>query len=227
MKPADISVVIPTMNEVGSIAGCIQSARSAGATQIIVADGGSGDGTTEAAIRAGATDIVHCDPGRGVQLNRGAEAATGQVVLFLHADNRLGRECLNQICQIPGIVWGAFRQRIDSPGRVYRAIEKGNAMRVTVLGKPFGDQTVFVRREVFQQQGGFAPIRLMEDVDFARRMRPVARPLLLDGPVTISARRWQENGVLRQTLRNWTIQAAYRLGVSPERLSGHYRHHSD
>ncbi len=223
MKPAEISVVIPTMNEVRSIAACIESARVAGATQIIVVDGGSSDGTLEAARQAGATEVVGSGRGRGVQLNHGAAVASGQMILFLHADNQLGNECLNQICQSADVIWGAFRQRIDSPRALFRIIEQGNAMRVTWLGKPFGDQAVFVRRDVFEQQGGFAAIPLMEDVELAQRLRRIAGPLLLDGPVTISARRWQENGVLRQTVRNWTIQAAYRLGIPAERLARYYR----
>ena len=88
---------------------------------------------------------------------------------------------------------------------------------------PFGDQAIFVRRQAFQQAGGFAEIPLMEDYEFSLRMRDVAKPVLLDGPLTISARRWQENGVLRQTARNWLIQAAYRLGASPQRLAKAYR----
>lgn len=223
MKPTEISVVIPTINEVRSIAACIESARVAGATQIIVADGGSSDGTLEAARQAGATDVVLSSPGRGVQLNRGAAVARGQTILFLHADNRLGSECLNQICQSENVIWGAFWQRIDSPRALYRIIERGNAMRVTWLGKPFGDQAVFVRRALFEQQGGFAAIPLMEDVELAKRLRRIAGPKLLHGPVTISARRWEESGVLRQTVRNWTIQAAFRLGIPAERLVSYYR----
>ncbi len=223
MTPADISVVIPTLNEVGSIKSCIESARLAGATQIIVVDADSDDETIGISRLAGATAMVRSEPGRGIQLNRGAAEATGEVILFLHADSQLGSGCLSQICQRSNVVWGAFRQRIDAPQRSFRGIERGNALRVTVRRMPFGDQAVFVRREIFQQQGGFAQIPLMEDYEFASRMKKVAAPVLLDGPVTISARRWQENGVIRQTFHNWMIQVAYRLGVSPEALAQFYR----
>ncbi len=223
MKPADISVVVPTLNEAETIERCVQSAQHAGAEQIIIADGGSIDATVDAAQRAGATDLVHSDPGRGIQMNQGAALATNEMILFLHADNRLSGECLNQICDHPGLVWGAFRQRIDAPHNSYRGLEFGNAMRVSVRGMPFGDQAIFVRREVFEQQGRFAELPLMEDVDFSRRMRKLAKPALLDGPVIISARRWQENGIVRQTFRNWMIQVAYKCGVSTDRLAEFYR----
>jgi rSAM/selenodomain-associated transferase 2 len=223
MTPADVSVVIPTFNEAGSIARCIESARAAGATQIIVADGGSTDSTVDVAKEAGASEIVQSDLGRGIQLNRGAAEASGEVILFLHADNWIGPHCLSQLCQQSTTTWGAYRQRIESSRRIYRSIEAGNAMRVRLLGMPFGDQAVYVRRDLFQAQNGFNEVPLMEDFEFSQRMRRLAKPVLLDGPVRISARRWQQNGVLRQTLRNWTIQVAYRFGVSPESLAELYR----
>ncbi len=223
MTPADISIVIPTINEVGSIAASIESATSAGAQQIIVVDGGSTDRTVAVARQAGASDVVQSDPGRGVQLNRGAALASGELILFLHADNQLGAECLVQLCEQPNVVWGGFEQQIDAPQRIYRAIEWGNAWRVSCRGIPFGDQAVFVRREAFHRQGGFAAIPFLEDLEFALRMRRIAKPVLLEGPVRISAHRWQQLGVLRQTIRNWMIQAAFASGVSAERLARFYR----
>lgn len=223
MTPADVSVVIPTFNEAGSISRCIASARAAGAKQIIVADGGSTDSTVDIAKKAGASGIVQSDLGRGIQLNRGAAEATGEVILFLHADNWIGPHCLSQLCQQSKTTWGAYRQRIESSRRIYRSIEAGNAMRVRWLGMAFGDQAVYVRRDLFQEQNGFNEVPLMEDFEFSQRMRRLAKPVLLDGPVQISARRWQQNGVLRQTLRNWTIQVAYRFGVSPKSLAEFYR----
>jgi rSAM/selenodomain-associated transferase 2 len=225
MTPANISVVIPVINEEAVIGQAIRSAQRAGAGEIIVVDGGSHDQTWNAAIRSGAHKLVRSLPGRGVQLNAGASLVNPHQhwVLFLHADNLLDEKCLQQICDHPEAVWGAFRQQIDAAGRIYRWIERGNALRVRFRHVPFGDQAVFVRRDSFYQAGGFEEISLMEDVAFAKRMRRVARPLLLPGPVTVSARRWDRRGPVRQTLRNWWIQAAYALGVSPERLREWYR----
>jgi hypothetical protein len=88
---------------------------------------------------------------------------------------------------------------------------------------PFGDQAIFVRRSVFIERGGFEEIPLMEDVEFSKRMRRIAPPILLEGPVVISARRWETHGVVRQTLRNWSIQLSYALGTNPESLKHRYR----
>ena len=223
MKPNDISVVIPTLNEAATLADAIRSAIAAGAGEVIVVDGGSEDETTRIAMECRATKIVRSIPGRGIQLNAGALMAEGQMLLFLHADNRLDEEALRQICSLEEPVWGAFRQRIDSDRTIFRIIEWGNAMRVKWWRTPFGDQAIFVRRDVFTDQGAFAEIVLMEDVEFSKRMRKIARPLLLDGPVTVSARRWETYGPIRQTLRNWLIQIGYALGARPETLRKRYR----
>lgn len=222
MTPTDISVVIPTLNEQESIATCVQSALAAGAKEIIVADGGSEDDTKQCAQQAGASQIIQSPPGRGTQLNAGARHANGNTLLFLHADNWLGASCLQQICDCSDVIWGGFYQRIDSKQQRYRWLERGNAARVKWRGYPFGDQAIFVRRSVFEQQGGFPDSPLMEDVVFSQQMRRIAWPVLLPGPVTISSRRWEQNGVFRQTLRNWKIQIAHKLGVSPERLAKWY-----
>ena len=222
MTPEDISVVVPTLNEQASIASAIHSARAAGATQVIVSDGGSDDGTIDAATAAGASKVIRSIAGRGIQLNSGAFFAQRQYVLFLHADNTLGPDCLQQLCTAGQPVWGAFGHRIDSAKKIYRAIEFGNHLRAKYRGMPFGDQAIFVRRRVFKQQGGFAEIPLMEDVEFSRRLRRIEKPTLLPGLVTISARRWEHRGPLRQTLRNWAIQCRYTLGASPEDLRERY-----
>ena len=223
MIPGDISVVIPAINEEAVVVEAIGSAFDAGATEVILVDGGSTDSTMDIARQAGATKIVRSLPGRGIQLNSGALMVDRDFVLFLHADNRLAQDCLQQICELDSPTWGAFRQRIDSSRFIFRLIERGNALRVRLRGIPFGDQAVFIRKEAFDRNGRYSEIPLMEDVDFAKRMRKWERPVLLEGPVTINARRWQKHGPIRQTIRNWRIQLAYRFGVSPQRLVEWYR----
>ena len=223
MTPQQVSVVIPTLQEEDTIAGCIASARQAGATEVIVVDGGSDDETWRRATEAGASKIVRSLAGRGTQLNAGARFAEGDCILFLHADTRIDPDGLRQICQQTDATWGAFRQRIDSGRSIYRLLESGNAARVKLMRLPFGDQGMFVRRDVFLASGGFEEIPLMEDVVLSRKLRRIDKPILLSGPLTISARRWQRVGVVRQTIRNWKIQAAYAAGVSPERLVRWYR----
>lgn len=223
MTPSDVSVVIPAINEEQTIENAICSAYAAGATDVIVSDGGSQDRTREVAIDLGVSKVVRSLPGRGIQLNSGALLAEKETILFLHADNTLGEECLKQICRHPDTLWGAFRQHIDSTRHIYRTIECGNSLRVRWRRMVFGDQAMFVRASQFKQMGGFAEVPLMEDVDLSKRLRKRAKPLLLDGPVTIDARRWEEHGVVRQTIRNWSIQLSYCCGVSPEKLKRRYR----
>lgn len=222
MTPADITVVIPTLNEEQVIAKSVASAVAAGATAIFVSDGGSRDGTREVAVDAGASRVIQSAPGRGVQLNAGAKLAETEFILFLHADNELSDNALQQICENEKAAWGAFRQRIDSRRLVYRLLEWGNQWRVQWRAVPFGDQGIFVRRTLFEQINGFAGIPLMEDVELSQRLRRIEKPLLLQGPLTISARRWEKHGVLRQTVKNWSIQYSYARGVSATDLAQKY-----
>ena len=223
MTPDQVSVVIPTLREEDHIADCIASAKGAGAREVIVVDGGSDDETCRNATEAGASKLIRSFPGRGIQLNAGARFTTSEFILFLHADSRLSSECIKQICEHPDATWGAFRQQIDSDRRIFRWLESGNAARVRFWNLPFGDQGMFVRRSVFLAHGGFDEVPLMEDIGLSRRLRRLTRPLLLPGPITTSARRWESTGVVRQTIRNWKIQAAHAVGVSPDRLVQWYR----
>lgn len=222
-----LSIIIPAINEAAHIERAVASAWRAGAAQVIVADGGSGDGTAALAADAGAA-IVACPAGRARQQNAGAKQAAGDVLLFLHADNWLAAGVADQIAKALAAsrgMHGALRQRIDAAGPAYRMLERGNAERVRWLGLPYGDQAIFVRREAFEAAGGFLEVPLMEDVLLARQLRQRSWPLLLPGPVHVSPRRWQRHGIVRQTLRNWSLLAALALGVSPQRLAEHYRRH--
>ena len=221
-RPRDVSVIIPTLNEEASVAAAIESARAAGAGEVIVSDGGSRDQTQQVATDAGATKFVRSLPGRGTQLAGGLAIAEKDVVLFLHADNQLDPDCLNQICRVSDFTWGAFRQCIDSPRTIFRAIEYGNAARVRFRSMAFGDQAIFADRSTLMRRGGVAEIPLMEDVDLSKRLRKLAKPLLLPGPVKINARRWEQRGIIRQTLRNWSIQLRYAMGASPDQLVRRY-----
>ena len=219
-----LSVIIPALNEAASITTAVERAWQIGAYEVIVVDGGSQDGTQELARAAGA-DVVTTSQGRGIQQNYGARQATGDVLLFQHADNWLEPVAGQQIgaaLQNAEVAGGAFRQCIEAEGAKYRLLEWANAQRVLRLRMAYGDQGIFLRRHLFEKVGGFPDVPLMEDVLLMRKLRKRARLVLLPGPLHVSARRWQQHGVFRQTLHNWSLLAAHRLGVSEERLSRRY-----
>ena len=216
-----VSVLIPTLNEADEIAASIQSAVDAGADEVIVADGGSTDPTVPIAEATGA-HVIRASAGRGTQLRPAAEIASGDYVLILHADNRLHPSCLNEL-ERSHAAWGGCWQRIDAGGVVYRALEYGNAMRIRTRGLVFGDQAMFIRRSLLTAIGGVPTVPLMEDVLLSRQLRRRHRPVLLNSPVQVDARRWQSRGVVGQTLRNWRIQIAHRWGADERRLMQRYQ----
>ena len=150
-----------------------------------------------------------CQRGRGYQLNAGARSASGDVLLFLHADCWLEPDAKSQIeaaLSDPKIVGGAFRQRITHNRTIFRWLEWGNAARVRWRKLPYGDQGIFLRRETFEALGGFAEVRLMEDVllmQELRRRRGMIK--LLPGPLHVDPRRWLAQGVVRQTLKTFGV----------------------
>ena len=221
-----VSVIIPVRNESVRIAQAIHRARAAGADQVIVCDGESTDATASIA-EAMPCELVISPPGRGKQQNQAVRVADGDCLLFLHADTWLPEGGIAQIRRVltrPSAMVGCFLQRIASPGWPYRLLERGNAARVRLWQVPYGDQGLFFRRDIFERLGGFPDIPIMEDVRLMRRFRRIARPLLLPGPLGVDARRWQQMGVLRQTVRNWLLLGAERIGVSPDRLATFYQY---
>ncbi len=222
-----ISVVIPAVNEAAWIQRAVQSSHEAGCDEVIVADGGSVDATPQLAAQSGAS-VVHGPRGRAVQQNLGARQSIGDVLLFLHADNWLVpmagqeiRECLSD----PQVFGGAFQQRIDAESWRYRVLERGNAARVRYSGLAYGDQAIFMRRATFEALGGFPEVELMEDLLLMRAFRKIGKAALLAGPVHVHPRRWQRRGVVRQTLRNWSLVCGEKLGISPNYLATFYPSH--
>lgn len=221
-----ISVVIPALNEAPGIEACIASVRRTDhPVEIIVADGGSTDGTAEAALAAGAW-VTQAPRGRASQQNAGARAASGDVVLFLHADTRLPEgwaQAVREALARPGVAGGAFRFGVDAPGARLRFIEAMANLRSVVLQMPFGDQAIFLSRERFLELGGFPEMPIMEDFAFVQKLRRTGRVVTLRARAVTSPRRWQRLGALRVTLLNKVMIWGYKAGVSPERLARWYK----
>ena len=225
-----LAIVVPVLDEAQSIETALRALapmRARGAT-VIVVDGGSDDGT--AARAAPLCDRVLDSPrGRGVQMNAGArctEAVAADALLFLHADTRLPDDADHIVLQALANgrrCWGRFDVRLDAPGWPLRLIETMMNWRSRATGIATGDQAIFVTRAAFDRLGGFAPLPLMEDIDFSRRARRLSRPLALRHRVTTSARRWQRHGVWRTVLLMWRLRASYFLGADPARLARRYR----
>ncbi len=219
-----LSIIIPALNEAAGIAHAVERALSLRPCEVIVVDGGSHDGTDRIARQLDCR-VCSTSRGRARQQNAGAAQATGDVLLFLHADCCLGptaREQIERTLRSPRIVGGAFYQRIEAAGLIYRGLEVGNAVRVCCTRMAYGDQGLFLRRDLFEQLGGFPDVGFMEDVLLMRKLRDRGRLALLPGPLFVSARRWQKHGPIRQTLRNWCLLAAEQLGVPLHRLAEFY-----
>jgi rSAM/selenodomain-associated transferase 2 len=213
-----ISAIIPTLNAADSLAACLASLGEA--DEIIVADGGSTDQTLAIAQAAGAK-IVTSERGRGLQLAKGAAAANGDALLFVHADTHLaaGWRELAERHLASSHRPACFRLKLDDPAWQARWIEEAVALRTRLAGLPYGDQALLVTRAAYDAAGGFRPIVLMEDVDLVRRL---ARPVMLNGDALTSADRWRRDGWARRTLRNLTCLSLWRLGVSPDRIARLY-----
>ncbi len=217
-----ISVIIPALNEAGEILPCLHCLKNqTGEFELLVIDGGSVDGTVEV-VRPHAR-VVHSERGRALQMNSGARTSTGEVLLFLHADSHLPPRAFPLLLEVltdPRIVGGTFRLRFDSEKLPLRIIAFFSRFKFRYFH--YGDQGIFVRRRVFEQLNGFSEIPFMEDVDFLQRLHRIGRVALLHQPITTSARRFLERGIIRQQLTNIFLVILYLLGVSPENLKKWY-----
>ena len=220
-----LSIIIPTLNEADTIRETIAAIHQSRGTEIIVADGGSEDGTAEIAESLGVKVIRTCPP-KAAQMNAGAAEAGGTVLLFLHADTRLPENFAQPVLAAaaqPGFVAGAFSLGISSPKMGLRLIEKIANWRSRCLQLPYGDQALFVSRNLFHEIGGYPDYPIMEDFELIRRLKRKGKIFVLPHSVQTSPRRWLDLGILKTWLVNQLIVAAYYLGVSPRRLAHWYR----
>ena len=227
----DFSIVIPVLNEAESINFVINQINTISRdfkVEIIVADGDK-NLSTNAAIEDKSVIKLSSLPGRSVQMNTGAEAACGDIILFLHADTILPDNAFHEMADAmadPSYVGGAFSLGFASNSSAMRFIAWVANIRTKITRVPFGDQAIFLRREYFLSIGGFKEIPLMEDVELMNRIKKHGdRIRLIPSRVRTSARKWEREGVFRTNMRNWSIQIMYLLGVSPERLFQYYYTH--
>lgn len=214
-EPALISAIVPTLNEEACIESCLQRLRLAGAEELIVVDGGSEDRTLE--LARSEADRVLVEPG-GVfqQMNRGAREAGGGVLVFQYADGILGEGACSEIhrtLEDPAIAGGAFRLRLDRPGLFYGAVSLCSDWRNRLGFGPFGDQSIFVRAEVFRREGGFPQDGILPDHELVRTLYRSGGFKLLREQVLVSARRWERCGKWSTLLRHWWYSALYLGGL--------------
>jgi rSAM/selenodomain-associated transferase 2 len=223
---AHLSIIMPVLNEGEGIAAALDALvdlRTLGA-ELIVVDGGSQDATVQRA-RMRADRVVLGPRGRALQMNAGAEKATGDVLLFLHADTRLPSMAemlvLDELAR-SGRDWGRFDVKIAGRSPLLRIVGLMMNLRSRITGIATGDQAIFVKRDTFQKVGGFPPIPLMEDIALSKALKRIGRPLCIRQRAVTSGRRWDKEGVLRTVVLMWRLRLAYSFGADPAMLARRY-----
>ncbi|NEP00594.1 MAG: glycosyltransferase family 2 protein [Symploca sp. SIO2E9] len=225
MEASQISIIIPVLNEASKIAETLANAQNASNVEVIVVDGGSQDQTVAISLSSGAK-VLSSPAGRAGQMNAGALAANGEILLFLHGDTRLPKgfdTLIRQAIASPDTIAGAFELRIDAHLRGLWLIEKIVNARSRWFSMPYGDQAIFLKNIVFKEIGGFPCLPIMEDFELMRRLRGLGKIAIVSAAVLTSGRRWQKLGVLKTTLINQLIIIGYFLGVPLKILVRCYR----
>ncbi len=230
-----ISIIIPTLNEERTIMATLAHTAALGFDELIVVDGGSLDQTpvlvesyrrrTQSPAQS-PVRLVTAPGGRARQMNEGAKASRGEILLFLHADTQLpgdAKTIIDTTLADQRMVGGRFDVRFDRPSMWGTIISRMMNWRSRLSGIATGDQALFVRRPVFEQMGGFADMPLMEDIDFSRRLKRKGATAALTATVTTSFRRWERHGPLRTILLMWALRFLYWIGISPSHLLEWYK----
>ena len=232
MKTVSCSIIVPVLNEAPLINGIIEhlhDLRGDEAIEIIIVDGDP-EGLTLKAISRSDVKKLGSRKGRAAQMNEGARNAEGSTLLFLHADTELPSDALQLITAAmhdKRYVAGAFDLCITSDRPVFRVIETSASLRSRVTRIPFGDQAIFIRKEYFDKIGGYRDMPIMEDVEIMKRIRKRGdRIFIIDRRVRTSPRRWEHEGIVRCTLRNWLLQVLYPLGISSHTLARLYKNNA-
>ncbi len=221
-----LSIIIPVLNEGEQALACLKHLaplRAAG-HELIMVDGGSTDLQSDR-LAPWLDHLLGSSPGRAFQMNLGAGKAVGDVLWFLHADTRPTGDAAAAIRAAidDGCGWGRFDVRLDGCHPLLRLVERLMNLRSRWSGIATGDQGIFVRRELFEQAGGFPQQELMEDIELCAALKRLQPPCCLHQRLITSSRRWEQRGILRTILLMWGLRLAYRMGVSPRRLATFYK----
>lgn len=224
-----LSIIIPCLNEEDGISASLEALAPmrARGVELIVVDGGSTDRTIDRA-RPGADIVIASTPGRALQMNEGARRATGDVLLFLHADSRLpmnANALIENGLASTRRVWGRFDVTITGRHALFPVIAGAMNMRSRLSGIATGDQAIFVKRAVFELIGGYPAIALMEDIALTRALKRESRPACIANKVVTSGRRWEKHGVTRTILLMWRLRLAYAFGANADQLATRYVPH--
>lgn len=222
---AKISIIIPTLNESKNIQATLSSTQISTNIEVIVVDGGSKDNTVDMAECFG-VKVITGYQNRARQMNAGAKNATGDILLFLHADTVLPADfdaMIRTAMQQPLTVAGAFALRINATQSGLRLVEWGVKLRSKWFNMPYGDQAIFMTKDKFNDIGGFPELPIMEDFELIRNLKSLGKITFISVPVITSPRRWLKKGILQTTLINQIVIIAYFLGVSPQRIRSWYR----
>lgn len=219
------SIIIPTLNEENSIVSCLQAllAYHNKNFELIVADGGSTDNTV-ALARPLCSQLVISEKGRAIQMNAGVVAATGDVLVFLHADTFLPENALTLIER--GINerqrWGRFDVELTGSHPLLKVIAWCMNWRSRLTGIATGDQAIFINKPLFESVGCYPVIALMEDIALCDQLKRICPPVCLEAKVKVSGRRWERDGLMRTILLMWRLRLRYFLGVDPQVLAADY-----
>ena len=222
-----ISVVIPVLNEEGTVGECLRQFQScAEEVELLVVDGGSVDATREVVLDAGVGRLFESRRGRAAQMNAGAVASSGEILLFLHADSILPsgwEDVVRGALSDDGVVGGRFRLALAEGGLAFRLIAWMSTLRSRFLGITYGDQGIFARRGIFEKVGGYPDRQIFEDSEFCDGLARLGRFVMVKASLISSTRRWREWGIVGTVLRMWWLRILYSLSVSDERLSRMYK----